>query len=304
MNPQMVLLSTRSSAPVLATAIGDSDPFAGKRAVLWTDDARVYAGRASISGSVDITSYPFAEMLVVTEGTLRITHAGQVRTLSAGMSAAVSALAEVTFAALESVSWCFTATLPISMEPASSDATAAASQDTAKPSQTAVSTTENSNGRSIGDTGEAATQALSASSSPVQLSSSSQGAQSSPTHASSPSNPQISAVFMSGSEELQPSPPPAPDALTTPAPTCGAIQPFSDPTTGLSAGIWSATPYARHVRLHAAHEMMHVIEGGMTLTNGAELTLSLEKGDTVFVPKDAPCGWESTVPMRKFFAGA
>lgn len=110
-------------------------------------------------------------------------------------------------------------------------------------------------------------------------------------------------VFMTGYEDLQPSPPPAADVLKTSTPVCGVLEGISDTGTGSRYGVWAATPYARDVQIHKGHELMYVIEGGMTLSDGNGLSLKLEPGDTVFVPKGSPCGWESTVSMRKFYAG-
>lgn len=301
MSQQMVLLSSRSTAPVLGTSIGGNDPFAGKRAVLWTDGVRVHAGRASVSGVFRIASYPFAEMLVVTSGTLNVTHAGQVRSLSPGMSAVFPALAAIEIDSGDGASWCFTAAVRQSAEAGSSSAATSPSQGATPPPKASDSAVHNGGDASQGHSTDAAHQAMEAS-----QEQSAHAAAGPAAEASLPSGDiaALSPVFLNGSEDLQPSPPPAPDALTTPAPTCGALQAFSDPASGLSAGIWAATPYARHVRIHAAHELMHVIEGGMTLNDRENISLSLAQGDTVFVPKGAPCGWESTAPMRKYFAGA
>lgn len=94
-----------------------------------------------------------------------------------------------------------------------------------------------------------------------------------------------------------------PDAalLLGPAPTCREAVAFTDLTQQFSAGVWSATPYKRAVAPFPRHELMHILEGTVTLGDGAGRTETFGKGDTCFVPEGAPVGWDSAVPVRKLF---
>jgi len=94
---------------------------------------------------------------------------------------------------------------------------------------------------------------------------------------------------------------PAPALLLGPAPTCHEAVAFTDLTGQLTAGIWSATPYARKAIVFPRHELMHIVEGSVTLSDGAGRQETFVAGDTCFVPKAATVGWSSAVPVRKLF---
>lgn len=89
--------------------------------------------------------------------------------------------------------------------------------------------------------------------------------------------------------------------LSAPAPRCEAFTAFTDLTGQLEAGVWSATPYARAAAPFAHHELMHIVEGAVTLSDGAGRKDTFAAGDTVFVPQGATVGWDSTTPVRKIF---
>ena len=95
----------------------------------------------------------------------------------------------------------------------------------------------------------------------------------------------------------------APDAqiLLSPAPQCRSHNLFVEEATNLRIGVWDSTPYTRRARPHMLHELMHLLEGSVTLqvADGAHLTVNT--GDTVFVPRGAPCAWKSSVYVRKFY---
>ncbi|MBT2339303.1 MULTISPECIES: cupin domain-containing protein [Pseudomonas] len=99
------------------------------------------------------------------------------------------------------------------------------------------------------------------------------------------------------------SPSAAPDAeiLLSAPPQCRSHNLFVEQATDLRIGIWDSTPYTRRSRPHKLHELMHLLEGSVTLqaADGSELTVNT--GDTVFVPLDAPCAWKSSVYVRKVY---
>jgi len=94
-----------------------------------------------------------------------------------------------------------------------------------------------------------------------------------------------------------------PDAavLSGPAPSCREAILFADLTGQLTAGLWSATPYMRRAVPFPRHELMHVLEGAVTLSDGSGREETFVAGDTCFVPSGATVGWASTVPVRKLF---
>jgi uncharacterized cupin superfamily protein len=101
---------------------------------------------------------------------------------------------------------------------------------------------------------------------------------------------------------LAPTDGPPASLLIGSAPICHEDVAFTDLTGQLTAGVWSATPYTRKAVASARHELMHVIEGEMTLSDGNGREETFVVGDTCFVPKGATAGWSSAVPVRKLFA--
>jgi uncharacterized cupin superfamily protein len=101
---------------------------------------------------------------------------------------------------------------------------------------------------------------------------------------------------------LSPSAAPEPQILIGPTPQCRSRNVFEDSTTELRVGVWDSTPYSRHGRPHKLNELMHLIEGSVTLQAPDGTSLTVKTGDTVFVPYGAPCSWTSTRYVRKFYA--
>ncbi|MCC7252418.1 cupin domain-containing protein [Hyphomicrobium sp.] len=94
-----------------------------------------------------------------------------------------------------------------------------------------------------------------------------------------------------------------PDAalLQGPPPTCREAIAFTYLTGQLTAGVWSATPYRRTAQPFSRHELMHILEGTVTLDDGAGRTETFAQGETCFVPKGASVGWSSATPVKKLF---
>lgn len=103
-------------------------------------------------------------------------------------------------------------------------------------------------------------------------------------------------------DHLAPSAAPEAEILLSPAPQCRSHNAFIEEPTDVRIGVWDSTPYTRRGRPHKLHELMHLIEGRVTLqgADGAELTVNI--GDTIFVPRGASCAWSSSVYVRKFYA--
>ncbi|WDY56810.1 cupin domain-containing protein [Pseudomonas sp. PSKL.D1] len=93
-----------------------------------------------------------------------------------------------------------------------------------------------------------------------------------------------------------------PAVLIGPAPQCRANNLFEDSASPLRIGVWDSTPYARIARAHKVHELMHVLEGTVVLTDAEGNGLTVAPGDTVFVSKGTVCAWTSTVYVRKYYA--
>lgn len=101
---------------------------------------------------------------------------------------------------------------------------------------------------------------------------------------------------------LSPSAAPEPQILIGPTPQCRSRNAFEDHATDLRVGVWDSTPYTRHGRGHKLNELMHLIEGSVTLTADDGANVTVDTGDSVFVALGAPCAWQSTRYVRKVYA--
>jgi uncharacterized cupin superfamily protein len=101
---------------------------------------------------------------------------------------------------------------------------------------------------------------------------------------------------------LSPSAAPEPQILIGPTPQCRSRNAFEDDATELRVGVWDSTPYERHGRAHKLNELMHLIEGSVTLLAPDGTNVTVNTGDSVFVPQGAPCAWKSTRYVRKVYA--
>ncbi|RON22646.1 cupin domain-containing protein [Pseudomonas lini] len=101
---------------------------------------------------------------------------------------------------------------------------------------------------------------------------------------------------------LSPSTAPEPQILIGPTPQCRSRNAFEDDATDLRVGVWDSTPYTRHGRAHKLNELMHLLEGSVTLQAPDGTSVTVNPGDTVFVPQGAPCAWSSAKYVRKVYA--
>ncbi|MDM0056375.1 cupin domain-containing protein [Variovorax fucosicus] len=77
-----LVLHRADGAPVSTSfrraAFGKDDPFAQHREIAWEGPGAMSAGRTSFIGELDVASYPHIETIVVVEGELTLTAAGEV----------------------------------------------------------------------------------------------------------------------------------------------------------------------------------------------------------------------------------
>ena len=103
------------------------------------------------------------------------------------------------------------------------------------------------------------------------------------------------------SAALLPAPPPAADILLSAEPRCRSFPAYADAPGRTRIGIWDSTPYARKQVPHRVNELMYILEGSVTLTDGSGHAGVFGKGDCVFVPHRTPCAWHSAVAVRKLY---
>jgi uncharacterized cupin superfamily protein len=91
------------------------------------------------------------------------------------------------------------------------------------------------------------------------------------------------------------------EVLLGPAPQCRSDNVFTEDAAEYRAGTWDSTPYHRVVRPHRVNEFMHLLAGSVRFASPDGSVLSAGAGDALFVPKDAPIGWESSDRVAKFY---
>jgi len=101
--------------------------------------------------------------------------------------------------------------------------------------------------------------------------------------------------------DFKPSSPPAANLLLGPAPHCRSDNVFKDEAAGVQAGTWDSTPYHRIVRPHPVNEFMFLLAGRVRLASPDGSVLEAGAGDAVLVPHGTAVGWESRVPVAKFY---
>jgi len=100
---------------------------------------------------------------------------------------------------------------------------------------------------------------------------------------------------------LAPSDGPAPELLASPAPAQRDKQYFADLTGQWTVGVWDSTAYHRKTIAFPRHELMHILEGEITLTEDGGPAHTFRAGDTLFVPKGTRCDWKSEGYVRKIY---
>ena len=101
--------------------------------------------------------------------------------------------------------------------------------------------------------------------------------------------------------KLQPSTSPAADMLLSSVPLQHAHEYFCDPTGQLTVGVWDTTAYHRKLIDFPRHELMHILEGSVTLTDGEGRAQTFRAGDTFFVPLGNRNSWQCNGYLKKIY---
>ncbi len=101
--------------------------------------------------------------------------------------------------------------------------------------------------------------------------------------------------------DLAPSASPGADLLLSAVPRQCAHVWFEDLTGQWTVGVWFSTPYHRKTIPFPRHELMHILEGSVTLTEGSGVIHRFKAGDTFFVPMGTLCDWRSTEDLLKIY---
>lgn len=101
--------------------------------------------------------------------------------------------------------------------------------------------------------------------------------------------------------KLAPSASPPAELLLSGTPVQHAREYFSDLSGQWSVGVWDTTAYHRKAMPFPRHELMHILEGSVTLTDSAGKAQRFQAGDSFLVPLGAVCDWKSEGYLRKIY---
>ena len=71
--------------------------------------------------------------------------------------------------------------------------------------------------------------------------------------------------------------------------------------SSILTGVWVCAPCKEEIPAYPVNEMMTVLEGSVTVTDDSGNAETYTPGDTFFIPKGAPCTWQITETLRKFY---
>lgn len=111
----------------------------------------------------------------------------------------------------------------------------------------------------------------------------------------------LRAVKIDTKAKLSPSDGPDPKLVIGAQPKWADNLLFADPTGQWSVGLWSTTAYERKVIPFPRHELMHILAGKVTISDGKGREETFKAGDTLFVPKGALLGWKCSEDVRKIY---
>jgi len=112
---------------------------------------------------------------------------------------------------------------------------------------------------------------------------------------------QLSVLRPDPQAALSPCAGPAPELLLSGAPAQQEKRSFADLTGQWTVGVWDSTPYHRKTIPFPRHELMHILEGEVTITEDGQPPRTFKAGDTFFVPLGTPCDWKTTGYVRKIY---
>jgi len=109
-------------------------------------------------------------------------------------------------------------------------------------------------------------------------------------------------IAIDATAELAPSAPPLAELLIGPTPSCRNHNDFKSASGEFICGTWDSTPYQRRVISYRHFELMHLLEGSVTLEDAAGRSATFHKDDIFLVKQGARCSWLSEVHVKKVFA--
>jgi uncharacterized cupin superfamily protein len=94
---------------------------------------------------------------------------------------------------------------------------------------------------------------------------------------------------------------PDPSVFNGDVPTQHVHNYWSDVTSQLRVGVWDCTPMDRKPVRFGRNELMCLLEGSVTITDGEGRAERFVAGESFFIPKGMMMAWKSTEYVRKFY---
>ena len=76
---------------------------------------------------------------------------------------------------------------------------------------------------------------------------------------------------------------------------------FQDATQQMTVGLWETEEMHTKPLPFVRNELMHILEGEVTITDGTGKSNTYKAGDTFLVPKGMIYQWDSVGKVRKIF---
>ena len=76
---------------------------------------------------------------------------------------------------------------------------------------------------------------------------------------------------------------------------------FTDATGQMTVGVWDTTEMHTKPLPFARNELMHILEGTVTITDGDGTATTFSAGDTFLVPQGMSYQWDSEGYVKKIF---
>ncbi|WP_436025843.1 cupin domain-containing protein [Trinickia sp. LjRoot230] len=102
--------------------------------------------------------------------------------------------------------------------------------------------------------------------------------------------------------QLEPSGTPPAELLLTPAPQCRNQTDYRSSDGQLICGTWDSTPYQRTAMSYPHYELMHLLDGRVTLMDETGRAGTFSRGDVFLVEQHARCSWDSRENVAKVYA--
>lgn len=102
--------------------------------------------------------------------------------------------------------------------------------------------------------------------------------------------------------QMAPSGAPAESLLIGPAPACRTHLDYAANDGRFKCGTWDSTPCRRHGFRYPHHEIMHILDGEVTLEDEFGAVRRFVTGDIILAEKGSHCAWDSPAPVTKTFA--